>query len=80
MVSRDGLDEQDLIIPISAHMLNNRKDYDMALENFSRPLMERIKFSTRADGHVTVHNPKEVEAYFRYPNLTHQSIYLARTI
>lgn len=80
MLTRDGVAEQNFIIPVSAHMLNNMKDYDTALEDFSKPLMQRIKFSIAADGQVTVHNPKEVEAYFRYPDLTHQCTYLARTI
>lgn len=39
MLTRDGLAEQGLIIPVSANMLNNMKDYDAALEDFSKPLM-----------------------------------------
>ena len=48
MLTRDGLAEHGLIIPVSAHMINNMKDYDAALENYSKPLMQRIKF-TRDD-------------------------------
>lgn len=80
MLTRDGLAEQGLIIPVSAHMLNNLKDYDSALEDFSKPLMQRITFTTGAKGQMTVTNPDEVAAYFRYPDLTQQSIYLAQTI
>jgi hypothetical protein len=80
MLTRDGLAEQGLIIPVSAHMLNNMKDYAAALEEFSKPLMQRITFNAAANGDVTVTNPSEVAAYFRYPDLTIQSTYLAQTI
>ncbi|HEY4327623.1 MAG TPA: Fic family protein [Mucilaginibacter sp.] len=80
MLTRDGLAEQGLIIPVSAHMLNNLKDYDAALEDFSKPLMQRIAFTTAANGQITVTNPGEIAAYFRYPDLTLQSTYLAQTI
>lgn len=33
LLTRDSLTEQGLIIPVSAHMLNNMKDYDAALED-----------------------------------------------
>ena len=80
MLTRDGLAEQGLIIPVSAHMLNNLKDYDAALEDFSKPLMQRIAFNAAANGQVTATNPTDVAAYFRYPDLTMQSTYLAQTI
>ncbi len=80
MLTRDGLAEQGLIIPVSANMLNNMKDYDAALEDFSKPLMQRIQFTASSKGEVTVTNPDNVTAYFRYPDLTVQSTYLAKTI
>lgn len=80
MLSRDGLAEQGLIIPVSAHMLNNMKDYDAAPEDFSKPLMQRITFTSAANGQLAVTNPDEVASYFRYPELTLQSTYLAQTI
>ncbi len=80
MLTRDGVAEQGLIIPVSAHMVNNIREYDISLEDFSKPLMLRIKFNAGGDGQVTVINPEEVAAYFRYPDLTTQSIYLAQTI
>lgn len=80
MLTRDGLVEEGLIIPVSAHMVNNMKDYDAALEDFSKPLMQRIAFTAAASGQVTVTNPAEVATYFRYPDLTKQSAYLAQTI
>lgn len=80
MLTRDGLAEQGLIIPVSAHMLNNMEHYDAALEDFSKPLMQRISFNTGAKRELMVTNPQEVGAYFRYPDLTLQSTYLAQTI
>lgn len=80
MLIRDGLAEQGLIIPVSANMVNNLRDYDAALENYSKPLMRRIQFNSASNGEVTVTNSEDVAAYFRYPDLTMQSVYLAKTI
>ncbi|MGN6395834.1 MAG: Fic family protein [Mucilaginibacter sp.] len=80
MLTRDGLAERGLIIPVSANMLNNMKNYDAALEDFSKPLMQRIQFTATSKGELNVTNPHEVAAYFRYPDLTLQSVYLGQTI
>jgi hypothetical protein len=80
MLTRDGLVEKGQIIPVSAHMVNNINDYDSVLEDFSKPLMQRITFKATAKGQLTVTNPAEVSAYFRYPDLTRQCAYLAQTI
>ena len=76
----DGIVPQGLIIPVSAHMLNNIKDYDNILENYSKPLMQRIKYNKKDGGEIEVTNGNEVESYFRYPDLTDHCIYLAETI
>jgi hypothetical protein len=80
MLVHDGVVPQGFIIPVSAHMLNNMRAYDQILETYSKPLMQRIKYSLSQNGEVTVENPDEVEGYYRYPDLTRQSIYLAETI
>ncbi|WP_443944301.1 Fic family protein [Pedobacter sp. AW1-32] len=80
MLTRDGVSEHGLIIPVSAHMVNNMRDYDAALENYSKPLMQRIKFKRDERGEIIITNPNEVNAYFRYPDLTQQCAYLATTI
>jgi Fic family protein len=46
----DKIVPQGLIIPVSAHMLNNIKDYDNVLEKYSRPLMQRVKYDRLEDG------------------------------
>ncbi len=76
----DGIVPPGLIIPVSAHMLNNIRDYDDILEKYSKPLMQRIKYDKKDNGEVTVINEEEVEGYFRYPDLTEHCIYLIQTI
>lgn len=76
----DGLVPSGLIIPVSAHMLNNIKDYDAILEQYSKPLMQRIRYDKRDGGELIVTNTEEVEGYFRYPDLTEHCIYLMQTI
>lgn len=80
MLVRDGLVTDGLIIPVSAHLLNHIKEYDQTLENFSKPLMSMIKYSKNDKGEITVDNSEEIEGYFRFPDLTDQSTFLARTI
>ena len=80
MLTRDGIVPKGLVIPVSAHMLTHMKEYDKALEAYSVPLMQHITYQKTPEGAITVTNPEEVEGYFRYPDLTAQTIYLAHTI
>lgn len=76
----DGVVPEGVIIPVSAHMLNNIRFYDQILENYSKPLMQRVKYLLNENGAAIIENPLEVEGYYRYPDLTPQAIYLAETI
>ncbi len=67
------------IIPISAQMLENIEEYDRILEAYSKPLLSFIKFSLDIQGELTIQNPSETTAYFKYPNLTIQCEYLFNT-
>ncbi|MFD2907542.1 Fic family protein [Flavobacterium ardleyense] len=80
MLTRDGLAAQSLIIPVSAHMLQNMVAYDTVLEDYSKPLMQRVRYSKSASGDLRIDNTDAVSSYFRYPDLTMQSEYLAKTI
>lgn len=80
MLTRDGIVPKGLIIPVSAHMLSNMKEYNQVLEAYSLPLMQRISYNKTSKGELIVTNPGEVEGYFRYPDLTVQCSYLAHTI
>ena len=76
----DGLVSEGLIIPVSAHILNHIREYDLILETYSRPLMKFIRYEKSEEGEVTVTNADETESYFRYPDLTEHCIYLLRAI
>jgi hypothetical protein len=80
MLTRDGLAEQGLIIPVSANMLQNMAEYDKILECYSKPLMQRVRFTILASGDLNIENVDEISPYFKYPDLTMQSEYLAKTI
>ncbi|HZY36374.1 MAG TPA: Fic family protein [Mucilaginibacter sp.] len=80
ILTRDGIVQPGMIIPVSAHMINHMSEYDSALENFSKPLMQRVRYTSSANGKVKVTNAPEIESCFRYPDLTNQSIYLAQTV
>jgi hypothetical protein len=77
---RNQVVEKGMIIPVSAHMVNRMKEYDQILEKYSKPLMKRVKFDANENRSITVRNPDEIEGYYRYPDLTDQSIYLANII
>lgn len=77
---QDGLVPQGQIIPVSGRMLNHLHEYDQILERYSRPLMRRIRYEKKENGEIMVMNAREVEGYFRYPDLTDQCVYLMRTI
>lgn len=79
-LTRGKLVQKGMIIPVSAHMVNHIKEYDTALEAYSSPLMSKIKYEMKEDNSMSVLNPADVEGYFRYPDLTEQAIYLAKTI
>jgi hypothetical protein len=80
MLTRDGLAEQGFIIPVSANMVQNMAEYDRILERYSKPLMQRVRFTILASGDLNIENADEVSPYFRYPDLTMQCEYLAKTI
>ncbi len=80
VLSHDEKVPKGLIVPVSAHMLNNIKEYDAILEKYSKPLMRRVRFSATEIGEVEILNPEEVEGYFKYPDLTEQCVYLVQTL
>jgi hypothetical protein len=76
----DNMVPQGVIIPVSAHMLNNIKEYNNVLEKYSKPLLQRIKYDKLEDGGIAIANISDVEGYFRYPDLTDHCIYLIQVI
>ncbi len=65
---RGGLSDGEIIIPVSAVMLSHRREYDEALESFSRPLMESISYDLTDDGLLQVEG--ETADLYRHPDLT----------
>jgi Fic/DOC family len=53
-LARRGYVPRDLIFPVSAVMLEQRHEYDAALETFSRPLMAQLDYELDERGEVTV--------------------------
>ncbi len=75
-LSRDNFLPTGMIIPVSAHMVNNIKLYDDSLEANSKPLMLFIKYTKNEKQKLIVLNASEVEGYYRFPDLTPQTEYL----
>lgn len=62
-------------------MLRHERDYDIALEHYSRPLMDGwLEYATDDEGTLTIINPAKIEGYYRYTDLTAQTEYLIRTV
>jgi hypothetical protein len=80
ILSRDNFLPSGMIIPVSAHMVNNMKLYDEALEAYSKPLMYLIKYTKNEEQKLLVLNTSEVEGYYRFPDLTAQTEYLCKVI
>ena len=80
ILSRDNFLASGMIIPVSAHMVNNMKLYDDALEAYSNPLMGIIKYIKNEEQELLVLNASEVEGYYRFPDLTAQTEYLCKVI
>lgn len=68
VLSRRGVTPQGLVIPVSAVMLSRRREYDDALEAFSRPLMERVSYELDEAGVMTVEG--STVDWYRHPDLT----------
>lgn len=80
ILTRDRFVDKDVIIPVSAHIASNIQEYDAALEAYSKPLIKRVQFTKDEKGELIITNPDEVTAYFQYPDLTLQTIFLAKAI
>jgi len=79
-LSRDNFLPPGMIIPVSAHMVNNIKLYDDTLEAYSKPIMQIIKYTKDKKQKLIVLNASEVEGYYRFPDLTTQTEYLCTVI
>lgn len=65
---RDG--KIKIIIPISAAILKNRKEYDAVLESISAPLLDMLDYEidSQNGNSLVVHN--DIDYMYRYPDFT----------
>ncbi len=57
-----------IILPVSAVILNRPREYDQALESFSKPLMERVEYTLDDRQRMTVTN--DTVDFYRYIDCT----------
>lgn len=59
---------QGIIFPVSAVMLENRKQYDEVLESFSRPLLESVEYAFNEQDQLVVED--DTADYYRFIDYT----------
>ena len=67
-LSQGGVTDGEIVLPVSAVMLSHRREYDAALESFSRPLMALLSYDLTDDGRMAVAG--ETADLYRHPDLT----------
>ncbi|MCB9233725.1 MAG: Fic family protein [Bacteroidia bacterium] len=77
---RDGIVPNGTILPVSAQILANMDKYDKCLEAFSGVIARKVKYELNEKGELRVKNPLETEALYKFPDLTAQTVFLARAI
>jgi hypothetical protein len=77
---RDGVVPNSTILPVSAQILARMNEYDTTLELFSKLIERKAKYDINDSGEMTVNNPFEIEALYRFPDLTDSTVFLARAI
>lgn len=79
-LAHDKFVPEGMILPVSAYMLHNEREYDAVLELFSTPLSQLVNYSLNENHEMIVHNPASVEGYYRFPDLTSQVEYLFQAV
>lgn len=77
---RDGVVPNSTILPVSAQILAHINEYDATLEQLSDLVQRKAKYEINDAGELTVNNANEIEALYRYPDLTNHAIFLAKSI
>jgi len=68
VLARNGFGPDGIILPVSAVILNRPRDYDQALESFSKPLMERVDYTLDERQRMTV--TTDTADFYRYIDCT----------
>ena len=74
VLARRGYGPPDMILPVSAAILRDRRGYDAILESFSRPLFEFIRWRWTAGQELVVEN--DTSDLYRYFDATAFAEYL----
>lgn len=68
VLARRGFGPEGIILPVSAVILNRPRDYDHALESFSKPLMKLVEYTLDDRLRMTVTN--DTVDFYRYIDCT----------
>ena len=67
--------DQDFIIPVSATILQRKKEYDQVLEMISKPIMALIDYDIDESDHgISINN--NIDYMYRFPDLTPHVLFL----
>jgi len=77
---RDGIVPNSTILPVSAQILAHMDEYDATLELLSKLLSRKVKYDINDSGEMSVNNASDIEALYRYPDLTNHTVFLAKAI
>jgi hypothetical protein len=78
ILSRTGFTPKDMILPVSAVMLQERRAYDDALATYSNPVMQLVDYDEDPEGRVTVKG--EIRDLYRFFDATGLAEYLRRVL
>jgi hypothetical protein len=70
LLSRMGVVPKGFIVPVSAVMLNKRREYDACLESFSRPLMKKLDYEMNEKGEMRMVEPEKSLRFYQYTDMT----------
>lgn len=74
ILTESGFTPENIIFPVSAVMLAEKREYDACLERYSNSVMPLIEYDLDGDGELTVKN--ETDDYYRYFDATGMVEYL----
>ena len=77
---RDEAIPKSTILPVSAQILANLEEYNKTLEILSRTIERKVQYDLNDSGEMKVLNPSEIEALYRFPDLTNHTAFLAKAI
>lgn len=78
ILAKGSFTPDDVIFPVSAHILNNMADYDRCLESFSRKVMEISRYDIDSEGALAKRN--DTDFLCRYFDATVMAEYLFKVI